>query len=325
MAPATNEHFAALNRLLAGGAKVGLAADGTAVVSGAGRDQIGALTGKGLEVTAAAAPPEKLAAVSRLPRVGLYRAWQPNSDEGWTRWILENYGFQPITLRDGDIQASDLNARLDVIILPDARPQGMLHGFGPGTLPERYQGGIEETGVNSLRKFVQNGGTLICFNNASLFAIEQFGLPVKNVLNGLKPSQFYSSGSLLRVEVPAAAAGKPPLPGDWGMSGDVSVMFENGPAFETEKGFAGAVLASYPETNPLQSGYLLGADKIEGKAAALVEGFGQGRIYLFGFKPQWRAESHGTYKFFFNAIYDSPARAGASTFPEAAAEAKPKR
>lgn len=324
MAPQTNQHFAALNRLLAAGAKVGFTRDGAAVVTGAGRDQITALTQKApLEVTASAAAPGKLAAVSRLPRVGLYRAWQPNIDEGWTRWILENYGFQPITLRDGDIQASDLNARLDVIILPDARPQGMLHGFAPGSVPGKYEGGIEEQGVNALRQFVANGGTLICFNNASLFAIEQFGLPVKNVLNGLKPSQFYSSGSLLRVEVPAAA-GQPPLPGDWGMAGDVSVMFENGPAFETGKDFRGAVLASYPATNPLQSGYLLGGEKIEGKAAALVAGFGQGRIYLFGFKPQWRAESHGTYKFFFNAIYDSPARAGASTFAEAAAEAKPK-
>lgn len=321
LSPATNQHFDAVNRLLAAGARVGFAADGTAVVTGAGRDQITSLTHKGLEVTATAAAPEKLAAVTRLPRVGLYRAWQPNIDEGWTRWILENYGFKPITLRDGDIQASDLNARLDVIILPDSRPEGMLHGFAPGSVPGKYEGGIEEQGVNALRQFVQNGGTLICFNNASLFAIEQFGLPVKNVLDKLKPSQFYSSGSLLRVEVPAAAPGKPPLAGDWGMSGDVSVMFENGPAFETDKGFQGAVLASYPQVNPLQSGYLLGAEKIEGKAAALVTGFGQGRIYLFGFKPQWRAESHGTYKFFFNAIYDSPARAGASTFGDTAEKA----
>jgi hypothetical protein len=95
-------------------------------------------------------------------------------------------------------------------------------------------------------------------------------------------------------------------------------MFEHGPAFDVKPAFRGAVLASYPaNVSPLASGYLLHPERIEGKAAALEAAYGKGRIYLFGFKPQWRAQSHGTYKFFFNAIYDSPSLDKPSEFPAA--------
>jgi hypothetical protein len=99
-------------------------------------------------------------------------------------------------------------------------------------------------------------------------------------------------------------------------------MFERGPAFETKTGFRGTVLASYPkDRNPLESGYLLHPERIQGKAAALEVFYGEGRVYLFGFRPQWRGQSHGTYKFFFNAIYDSPASAKPTSAPARAAGA----
>jgi len=79
------------------------------------------------------------------------------------------------------------------------------------------------------------------------------------------------------------------------------------------------VLASYPrDRNPLESGYLLHPERIQGKAAALEVFYGEGRVYLFGFRPQWRGQSHGTYKFFFNAIYDSPASAKPTAAPRSA-------
>jgi hypothetical protein len=88
------------------------------------------------------------------------------------------------------------------------------------------------------------------------------------------------------------------------------VMFERGPAFDTKSGFRGVILAAYSkERNPLASGYLLHPERIQGKAAALEVFEGDGRVYLFGFRPQWRGQSHGTYKLVFNAIYDSPGMA----------------
>jgi hypothetical protein len=189
-----------------------------------------------------------------------------------------------------------------------------MEGFAPGTVPGEYAGGLGEAGAAALREFVREGGTLIAFNNATQFAIDQFHLPVTNVLASLTPDQFYCSGSLLRVELRdtahAAVQGLPREP---------VVMFERGPAFDTKAGFRGAVLAGYSrDRNPLESGYILHQERIQGKAAALEVFYGDGRVYLIGFRPQWRGQSHGTYKFFFNAIYDSPASAKPSAPARAA-------
>jgi hypothetical protein len=62
-------------------------------------------------------------------------------------------------------------------------------------------------------------------------------------------------------------------------------MFEEGPAFTTQPGFHGAVLARYPkDSNPLESGLLLHPEAIEDKIAALEVPYGSGRIFLYGFK-----------------------------------------
>jgi hypothetical protein len=307
----TNASFKVINEILAGGGHVAFAPSesetpggtetGAIVVSGVDREKIGSMVRENsLKVKALAAVPKDVLPVKKA-RVGLYRAWVPIIDEGWTRWILENYGFAPVTLRNGDIQAGSLRERFDAIILPDAMPETLRNGFGPGSVPGQYTGGIGEVGATALREFVQAGGSLIAFNNASVFVIDDLGLPVKNVLAGLKDEEFFCSGSLLRVEVQDMTHSAV-----WGLPHDPIVMFERGPAFEAKDGFRGRVLAAYPkEQSPLMSGYLLHPERIQGKAAALEVQYGKGRVYLLGFRPQWRGQSHGTYKFFFNAIYES--------------------
>jgi hypothetical protein len=306
-----NASFKAVNDLLASGGRVGFATTesetpegveaGAIVITGVDREKMNKIArDNSLAVKAVSGAAKDVVAVKR-PRVGLYRAWVPIIDEGWSRWILENYDFAPVTLRNGDIQAGSLRERFEAIILPDAGPETLRNGFGPGTIRGEYTGGIGEAGVSALREFIQAGGTLITFNNASLFAIDDLGLPVKNVLSGLKDEEFFCSGALLRVEIqdPNDAA-------VWGLPHDPIVMFEGGPAFEAKDGFRGRVLAAYPkEQSPLMSGYLLHPEKIQGKAAAMEVQYGKGRVYLFGFRPQWRGQSHGTYKFIFNAIFAS--------------------
>jgi hypothetical protein len=315
----TNNSFAAVNEILTAGGQAAVSGDDF-VISGLNRERLSGIASKhSVTVQTSDKAPEKTLATKK-PRLGLYRSWNPAIDEGWTRWILENYGFTPITLRNGDIQVGHLLERFDAILIPDAMPRVIMEGFATGSIPGEYAGGVGEAGVEALRTFVRGGGTLIAFNNASLFAIEALNLPVTNVVGGAKPEDFYCSGSLLKIELsetPHIALG--------GMQRNPVVMFERGPVFDQKPAFKGIVLATYPkDTNPLASGYLLHPDRIQGKSAALEVFVGSGRVYLFGFKPQWRGQSLGNYKLFFNAIYDSPsiAKPTAAPVPEKKAEAE---
>ncbi len=174
-----------------------------------------------------------------------------------------------------------------------------MDGYREGAVPERYVGGVGQQGMDELRDFVNQGGTIVAFNNASLWAIEQFNLPVTNALAGLNPNQFFCSGCLVKIHLE-----DPKNPLVAGLSPDPIVMFERGPAFDTKADFKGTVLARYArERSPLESGYLAGPDRLEGKAAALEVNYGQGHVILLGFRPQWRGQSHGAYKFFMNSLY----------------------
>lgn len=146
---------------------------------------------------------------------------------------------------------------------------------------------------------------MVTLGNASLFAVEQFNLALTNVVQGVPQNQFFCSGSILRTEVK-----EPNHPLMAGLPAQPAIMFERNPVFDTRPGFRGRVLLSYvKDRNPLLSGFLLGAERIQGKAAAIDAEYGKGHIVLLAFRPQWRGQSHGTYKFFFNALYYNPSMA----------------
>jgi hypothetical protein len=241
----------------------------------------------------------------KKPRIAIYEPWSGNIDQGWTRWILEQFDFQFARVRNAEIQAGHLRDKYDTIVLAEMGTRQIMDGMQPGTVPGEYAGGIGEDGADALREFVDRGGTLITLGNASAFPIDEFKVPVANALAGLRPDQFFCSGTLLKTEVKESAH---PLVA--GLPSDPTVMFERNVAFDTRPGFRGKILAAYPkDRNPLRSGYLLGPEHLEGKAAALDVNYGTGHIVMIGFRTQWRAQSHGTYKFLFNALYYNPSMA----------------
>ncbi|HEU5250838.1 MAG TPA: M14 metallopeptidase family protein, partial [Thermoanaerobaculia bacterium] len=124
----------------------------------------------------------------RAPRVGLYKPWAASMDEGWTRWVLEQYGFAPKSLDNKTVRAGKLSEKFDAIVLPDVakeiiatgRPRvedGEMRYFAD--LPAEYAGGLEKEGAKAIADFVEAGGTLVAFDSASDWVIDNFNVPVR--------------------------------------------------------------------------------------------------------------------------------------------------
>ena len=314
--PAQNNAFKALNRAWAAGGQVrfvpGTAGEegaagssGHYVVSGLSGSARGDLVSS-LHLRAAERGGSEGVRLPQ-PRIGLYRPWNASMDEGWTRWLLEMYDFDFTSLYNPDILAGGLRDRYDVIVIADMGGGQILNGFAKGSVPPRYEGGIGGRGVRELDAFIRAGGTLVTLNNASMFAIQQFHLPVRNVTTDLESADYFMSGSIVEMEV------DPSHPIMSGMSERAKVVVERSPVFTTEEGFEGAVLAKYSgEGSPLLSGYLLGEEHLQGYAAALDVAHGDGRVVLLGMRPQWRAQPFGNFRILFNAAMYSRGMATAA-------------
>jgi Zinc carboxypeptidase len=237
------------------------------------------------------------------PRRAIYKSHVPSMDEGWTRWVLDHdAGLRClfyVSLEDAEARAGNLRAKYDAIIIPDQAPRTILHGYRAGTMPPELTGGLGEAGVKALREFVEQGGTLIALNDASDFAIEALKLPVRDITEGLKQTEYYAPGSILRIELDTTH------PVAKGMPRESIAWVEQSPVFEFDARDADRVhtIARYPiDHDPLLSGWLLGGRKLWGKSALLEVTMGKGRVYLFGFRPQYRGQSLATYPLLFNAI-----------------------
>jgi hypothetical protein len=232
-------------------------------------------------------------------------------DEGWTRWLLEQFEFPYASVFDRDVRAGNLRARFDVILLPDATYDQMLNGQAPGTMPEPYTGGMTARGVSNLYEFVTAGGTLVAMDRAAELPLTVFGLPIRNVASGNREDDFYIPGSILRIRV------DPSNPVAYGMPQEAAAFFINSPAFavgrrvnrfEDEPAARQAapenvrIVADYPSSDLLMSGWILGERVIAGRAAVVEATVEKGRVILLGFRSQHRGQTHGTYKLLFNSM-----------------------
>ena len=305
---ALNDAFRAVNMLFAAGASVSrVTGDGGGAqrgdfivapgVSASTLGEVAEATGVSFAALDAGAAAEPLS----QQRIGMYqRYYGGNMDEGWTRLLIEDFGFEYTSLFDPEILAGDLHERWDVIVLPADSKEGMLGREDPGQTPPEYQSGFGEEGVKALNTFVENGGTLVTFAQAGQLVLDEFDVPVRDAVAGKWGNEFWAPGSTLKVKVDTSS------PFAYGMPEDALIAYlAGGQVYETVAGARSddvRRVAVYPGRDILQSGWLLGEEAIADKAAMVSVEHGEGTIVMIGFRAQHRAQTHGTFKFFFNAL-----------------------
>lgn len=325
--PQSNASFTAIHKLFQEGATISRVVkgaedvqNGSFLITGADASSIAEL---GLDIRGLSEDPKVETVELQQPRVATYMSWMANMDEGWTRFMLEKYGVQVDTLHNAEVKNDDLS-QYSAIILPSQSVEGIMHGYSIQQMPEAYTGGLGSEGTQKLKDFIEAGGTLITFDEASDFAIEQFGLPIKNVVKNLNPNQFFIPGTLIRAKVDTDQ------PLAYGMQDEIAVMFSRSRAFDINYQYPGRmsdgeefmyskegteqpesnvdVIVRYGDKDLLMSGWAMGASNIAGKPAMVRIPQGKGQIILFAFRPQFRDQPRASYKLIFNSILDSALR-----------------
>ena len=117
-------------------------------------------------------------------KVGLYKAAN-NMPAGWNMWMLEQYGINHEVMKAQDF-AGDLNAKYNVIMLPSGTTKArMINGLNAKTNDPAewaWAFGIGDAGWANLKKFVENGGTLLAIGSAVETARDLLDLPIEKAL-----------------------------------------------------------------------------------------------------------------------------------------------
>jgi hypothetical protein len=332
--------YTAINRLLADGSEIfrlaanqptGGRGDVYLPASNLSRGDLESLAAKlHLPISSVdAAPSGELWAVHSA-RVGLFKPWVASMDEGWTRFVLENYEFPLATMSNEKIRSGQFTDEVDVLLFPDVSPaiigtgepaEGSRYRRRWSPMPPEYSGGIDTfpktedtsetakngadkiTGGKRIKKWVQSGGTVVALDSSSQYFIDLFELPVSDVLEKVDRDDFNCPGSTLRVKMNLES------PLSFGMRAQEAIYFAGSPAFQTrvpDARFGRKVIARYPDDDKdiLISGYLEGGDLLERKAAVVEFTVGKGRVILIGFRAQHRAQPLRTFKLLFNTLYE---------------------
>jgi hypothetical protein len=232
--------------------------------------------------------------IKNQAKLGMYKSYAASMDEGWTRLVFDNFQIPYTSILDADMRSGNLN--YEAIILPSDSEREIMNGLSANRYPDEVSDGIGEKGAESLKKYVEKGGTLICFDESCEMVINKFGLPIKNALKGINRRDFYCPGSILQIEVDKNhKLGK-------GLKKLTAAYFINSSAFEITDSSKVKSIAKYADKNALLSGWLLGEKYLNGKTALAEASYGKGKIILFAFRPQHRGQTWGTFPFIFNAL-----------------------
>ncbi len=329
LSPKQNDAFRAVNRLLKGGATVArlaapLTANGKMYPAGsfyasggnAAQTLEKAAQELGISAEGVSARPASSERVT-APRVALWDTYGGSMPSGWTRWLLEQYEFPYQVVYTPELDAGNLRAKYDVIVLADgaiASEGGRGGGFGGARpVPDEFRNMVgrvtRDRTAPPLKQFLEQGGRVVTIGSSTQLAY-MVGLPVSNALvertptgdeRPLSAEKFYVPGSVLHVAVDSTA------PVAAGASSSVDVFYDNSPVFRlAPDAIAKGVrpVAWFDSDTPLRSGWAWGQNYLEGGVAIAEAKVGQGTLYLFGPEILFRGQPHGTFRFFFNALLD---------------------
>jgi hypothetical protein len=317
---ASNNAFIAVNRLLAAGQAVSWRQDGDGAfhIPAAARRQLQALATE-LGINFEAAPTSggsERALALRAPRIALADHYGGSMPSGWTRWVLEQHEFRFDVVYPKAVDAGNLAARYDVIVFPS--------GVGPSTataaartvspdVPAEFQPTVgaytAERTVPQLKRFLEDGGTILAVGRSAMNLAELLQLPIRNHLLERSPDgstrplpgeKYYVPGSVLRVAVDTSA------PIAHGVTNPVDVFFDNSPVFALapDAAMKGVrPVAWFEGARPLRSGWAHGQGYLQGGVQVVEASVGKGRLFLFGPEITFRAQPAGTFKFLFNGLY----------------------
>ncbi|MBA2571863.1 MAG: hypothetical protein H0V06_02370 [Gemmatimonadetes bacterium] len=247
-------------------------------------------------------------------RIGLWDRYGGSMPSGWTRWILEQFETPYKVVFTQELDAGGLRDKFDVLVfVSDAIPEREVDpGFNNALSEELVPAQLRNTlgritvanTVPRLREFMEGGGTVITIGNSNALA-RHLGLPIGNKLvemvdgreRQLPREKFYIPGSVLQLRVDNTH------PLAWGMDERVDVMFDNSPVFAIPPGTRSANrVAWFDSKEPLRSGWAWGQEQLEGGVAVAEADVGRGKLFMFGPEVLFRAQPHGTFKFFFNGL-----------------------
>ena len=221
-------------------------------------------------------------------------------EAGWTRWVFDQHDLAYDTLKDARVRAGDLRRDYDVILFQGQAPTSISAGFGRGTVPEDYTGGLGTEGGRALDRFVRDGGRIVAIEAATDYVADLFDLGVSNAVERLSATDFYIPGSILEMRPEpgnALNAGLPESVAAWFWGGS-RVFDVSDPSIQ--------VTARFVSGNPLRSGWLLGPEHVAGKPVVVEANVGEGSVVLFGFQPNYRAQTVATWPMLFNALTPVP-------------------
>ncbi|MBC8065043.1 MAG: peptidase [Chlorobia bacterium] len=241
----------------------------------------------------------------KLPRIALWDRYGGSMESGWTRWIMDKFGIPYKVVFPKELEAGNLNSKYDAIVFVDGSiPANFREAQAPSTegIPEKYHfmlGSVNANSIAKLKEFAENGGSIITIGTGTNIA-RHFNLPIESYLvkdgKPLPRTEYYIPGSILQVKVDNTQ------PVAWGMGERADVMFDNSPVFKITDTTKVKPIAWFDSEKPLRSGWAWGQKLLKDGVAIAEAPVGKGKVYLFGPEILYRGQSHGTFKFFFNAL-----------------------